>query len=250
MDVRRRAGAIEVASIVAWAFVFVVLQALPAIAHDPDDFWSGYEWASQDRNTTKQYYEFTEQVPGDSNGAFADRVAEGGQKWNAIDIAGADNRFVRNGVVSNYDPYRSCGDIEGTSDEYKNGIHYRQTNGNAAAQIKVCWDARVGTDRIFSFQIIFDPDVNWYKSDSYSGIGSGERDVEATSAHEFGHGVGGWTTSSLYHFESPRDGTICSASYTSRHTMCSGAVWPNGSTNPYRRTLESHDIHTYVDRYA
>jgi hypothetical protein len=243
---RDRRVPVEIAAALGWAFAFILIQGLPALAHNEDLFWSGLEWWTEDRNTTRQYYEFTEQVPGDSNGAFADRVAEGAQKWNAIDINGPDNHFVRNGVVANYGPFGGCSTIA----DWKNGIHYREIPDNPAARTRLCRDTSVfGTDRIRWFQVIFDPDYTFYTGDTIGGLDSGERDLEGLSAHEFGHAVGGWLESSdNYHFESPRDGTICDPPYTSKHTMC--ASFPTGSDSYYRRTLETHDIHTYVQRYA
>ena len=241
----RRTVSMEAASAVAWGLVLVLIQAMPALAHNEDLFWSGLEWWSEDRNTTKQYHEFTQQVPGDANGPFGDRVAEGGRKWNAIDIDGPDNHFVRNGVVANYDPFGGCGTIA----DWKNGIHYRQTPDNNVALTRLCRDVSVfGTDRIRWFQIIYDPSFDFYTGDAQGGISS-ERDLEGVSAHEFGHVVGGWLESSQNgHFESPRGGTICETPYTSKHTMCLG--WPGGPNGYYRRSLEPHDIHTYVQRYA
>lgn len=50
-------------SALTWAFILILLCALPAFAHDPDLYWIGAEWGSQDRHTTKQYYELTIRGP-------------------------------------------------------------------------------------------------------------------------------------------------------------------------------------------
>ena len=241
-----RFSRVEAAAVVAWAVALVLIQALPAFAHNEDLFWDGVEWATEDRNTTKQFYEFTTEVPGDANGAFADRVAEGGQKWNAIDINGPDNHFVRNGVVANYNPFGSCPEIA----DFKNGVHFREVPDNPVARTRICRANTVfGTDRIMWFQMIFDESHSFYTGNAQGGT-SGQYDVENVSAHEFGHAVGGWIESSENgHFQSPRDGaTICTTPYTSRSTMC--ATFIAGSNGFYGRSLESHEIHTYVQRYA
>jgi hypothetical protein len=61
-----------------WGSIVIagLLAPVTAAAHEPGDYWR-LEWRSQDRGTTAQRYEFTEEVPGDANGAFADRVAGG-----------------------------------------------------------------------------------------------------------------------------------------------------------------------------
>jgi hypothetical protein len=237
----------------SWVVVLMLILMTPktARAHDPDNFWNGDEWAAEDRNTTRQRYEFMENFPGGANGNFGDRVAGGAQEWNAVAISGEDNHFVRNGVVADYG--FSCDSIP----EYKNGIALRDTSTGGAADTRYCDDSRIGTDRIFAFLIRFDPDYDWFKGSNPANIGSGQKDAEAVAAHEFGHVVGGWVTNSAHpdpenpHFIYPRDGVICYSGIDREfaETMCGGSTPPTGFENTWARDLESHDRHTYVDRY-
>jgi hypothetical protein len=200
----------------------------------------GAEWLSQDRGGNI-YYKFTNAVPGGSNGWFADRVAEAGQKWNAIPIGGPDFHFVRNGTTPNFNPH-PCPAPE-------NAIHYRNISDGFSALTETCivW---VGQDYIATFQVTFDPDVNWYKGPDPSGIAGNEVDLEGGASHEFGHVVGGWTKSTPYqHFDPGVNPSLCfnpGGPWGQHHDMC--AVWPVGKT--VLRTLEGHDIDTLQTAYA
>jgi hypothetical protein len=132
-DVMHRIERVAIASMtILLSLLLVFVFAPAALAHDDNDYWDA-EWRSADRGTTRQDYEFTEEVPGDSNGIFGDSVARGGQAWNAIAINGADMQFRRNGVVANYDPFNPC-----SLDNYRNGIHYRQIPDNPLARTNLC----------------------------------------------------------------------------------------------------------------
>ena len=121
--------------------------------------------------------------------------------------------LVRNGVVANYDPFASCSTIP----QYKNGIHYRDVPDGLLAIAPFCYtQVTPGTDLIDSFQVVFDPDFNWYRGVDYSGIGSSQFDVFGQAAHEFGHVVGGWidpggSCSDCVggHYDPTRNGALC-----------------------------------------
>jgi hypothetical protein len=233
-------------SIVVWILLFALATAIPASAHEAANFWRA-EWRSQDRGTTKQYYEFTQQVPGDANGAFADRVAAGAVKWNDIAINGADMHFVRNGVVADYNPIPPC-----NQPNYKNGIHFRDTPDNTDGYTTICIsNIPFGTDLINNFQVIFDPDNSWYTGVDYTGIGSAQQDVQGLSAHEFGHAVGGWTESTQEgHFDNVSNPGLCGSGVpdSDKHTMCAKSGL--GLEASLKRSLEPHDVHTFQNAYA
>jgi hypothetical protein len=231
-----------VGAVLAWAAA-LSLAGSSAHAHDPNNYWAA-EWQSQNRGTTDQDYEFTQQVPGGANGPWGDRVAEGGTKWNDVNINGPDMRYRRNGVVSNYNPYQDCIDLG----VFRNGIHYRDTPNDSNARTSVCttW---LGQFYIRSFQMVFDDDQGpWYTEPTGSTIDPGDNDVGSVATHEFGHASSGWTNGSvLGHFVHDRNAALCPEPPTQAwHTMCSpslpGRVW--------RRTLEEHDIDSIQEAYA
>lgn len=91
-------------------------------------------------------------------------------------------------------------------------------------------------DRIVRTAIVFDDTgTSWYTGSSTS-VPSGKYDLRSVAVHEFGHAEG-----FAGHFSSTD--TDCSGS--DRNTMCSGL--PSGTS--YKRTLESHDIHTVEAAY-
>jgi hypothetical protein len=229
-----------------WVLSLIALSAQPAHAHTPANFFFA-EWRSQDRGTTKQYYEITSEVPGDANDAFADRVADGAVKWNQININGADMHYVRNGVVANYNPFAPCGDIP----HYKNGIHYRDVPDNPLATTHYCFTDPPGTNLVDSFQIVFDPDKSWFKGADYTNIGSSQFDVQGVAAHEFGHASGGWWEdfSNEGHFDNQSNPELCGsgAPDSDKHTMCVNSG--SGLEASLKRSLEPHDVHTFHDAY-
>lgn len=75
---------------------------------------------------------------------------------------------------------------------------------------------------------------NWYTGSSTS-VPSGKYDLRSVITHEFGHAGG---------FAHLSGSTICSGS--TRQTMCSGGL-PTGTS--YKRSLESHDKHTFANAY-
>jgi hypothetical protein len=226
------------------SILLLLIGVQPAAAHDDNNYWE-VEWRSQDRGTSKQDYEFTNQVPGDSNGSFADSVARGSQAWNAIAINGADMHFRRNGAVANYNPFTPC-DLA----DYRNGIHYRDIPDNPLARALMCFTP--GTNNwVDNFQVVFDPDYSWYKGVDYTGIGGSQYDVDGTSTHEFGHVVGGWTDGSVEgHYDPTNNATLCGSgvSIYDQHTMCV-STGP-GLQASLRRSLETHDIDVFVLAYA
>lgn len=231
-----------------WVLVISLFVSIPqASAHSDDTFWFA-EWRSQDRGTSNQWYEYTSQVPGGATGAFADRVANAAQGWNAIAINGSDMTFLRNGATGNYDPFASCGSIP----HYKNGIHYRNIPDNSRAYGRVCiTQVTPGTDLINSFQIIYDPSYTWYTGVNYNQIPSNQDDVQGVGAHEFGHVMSGWTASTPgYHFDYGANPNLCypGVPHTGHHTMCN---YPgSGLPSSLQRTLEAHDIDTIQLAYA
>jgi len=239
---------LDALSIVLLIATVVILTSVPAYAHGDDNYWD-YEWRSQDRGTTNQDYEFTSQVPGDdANGAFGDRTAEGGQKWNAIGIGGNDMHFRRNGVVANYNPFDDCSNIP----DYKNGIHYRSLPGGAIGITSLCTSPGLFSNvYIDSFQISFESSENWYKQDATSGIPGWQTDLESVAAHEFGHVVGGWLDAGPYsHYTNAVNAAICPNPPSNvTQTMCAGG--DNSATGQtWRRSLEEHDIDVFQLAYA
>jgi hypothetical protein len=227
-------------AVLVWVLTLVLVPASPALAHSDDNYWFA-EWRSQSRGSSDQKYEFTQQVPGDGNGNFADRVADGAKKWNDIAISGSDMHFVRNGVVSNYNPW-SC------PTWYRNGVHYRTVpDFDAAAFVCRSWD---GQYYVNSFQVIFDPDPSpggWYVGVDWNNQGPGESDVFGFSAHEFGHVSGGWSENwtPQGHFDPGANPNLCfnpSGPWADHHTMCKNTP-PAGPSQGWVRSLEAHDIH-------
>lgn len=84
-----------------------------------------------------------------------------------------------------------------------------------------------------------DVGTTWYTGSS-SSVPSGQYDLRSVITHEFGHAGGFGVSSGPDHFTGS---SICSG--TTRQTMCSGL--PTGTS--YKRTLESHDEHTFASAY-
>ncbi len=93
----------------------------------------------------------------------------------------------------------------------------------------------VSGDTIIRSVIRFDNvGTTWYMGVD-SSVPSGQIDLRSVAVHEFGHSAG-----FAGHFT---ETSICSGS--TRQTMCQGT--PAGTS--YRRTLETHDKHTFVSAY-
>jgi hypothetical protein len=174
------------AAIVSW-MLFLVFLPISAIAHSVDQFWA-FEWASQDRGTSAQDYEVTDQVPGDSaKSPFPERVADGHNAWNDVNITDPDMDFARNGTIGNYNPFDAC-----SHPDFRNGLHYRDIANNPLAQTNICRHWTIWGYQMRNFQVTFNPSYSWYTGSDGGGIGNNQNDVAGMRAHEFGHVVGGW----------------------------------------------------------
>lgn len=224
-------GVLSRSAVLVWALGFALIPTV-VLAHNPDNYYNGI-WTQN--AAAEILYEFTQQVPGDGQGDFADRVADGAQEWNAVPAL--DLTFKRHGVTGNYDPFQSCSDLP----PYKNGIHYRDINENPAASAKVCYH----DGHIDAFNIAFDPSYSWYKGTAPGGLGPNEYPVWGMSAHEFGHATGGWLDNTpAGHFDSQANPGLCDDT-DDRHTMCK-----NWATGQWRlRSLEAHDEETFGAAY-
>jgi hypothetical protein len=86
---------------------------------------------------------------------------------------------------------------------------------------------------------------------SSGGISSSELDLEGLATHEFGHVVGGWTESTDEgHFDNSTNPNLCGSgvSDSDKHTMCTNLG--SGLESWYKRSLQTHDTHTFQDAYV
>ena len=144
-------------------------------------------------------------------------------------------------------PFGSCSSIP----VYKNGIHYRDTPDNTLANTQACIVGGTN-DYINWFQVILDPDKNWYTGSGSTGIPANYYDVEGVSTHEFGHVVGGWTPNSAKgHYDPADTPSLCDplgSETPSHHTMCNKT--DDDDESAYWRSLEPHDKDVFQLAYA
>ena len=220
----RRPRALLLAASVLVTLWASVPGALPASAHEADDYYV-HRWQG-DLDLT---YRFTKQVP--ATPAVRARINSGAGKWNAL---GQSLTMRKRGVdLANYDPY-VC-----PSSPRKNGIHWREIDGPGATagSALTCWTS---TGALYSFQVIFDHDENWY-----TGTGTpapGQMDLASVSAHEFGHAAGFGAGADASHFSAATP--LCPLAST-LNTLCPAIV--SGTT--WSRSLAWHDRHTFRSAY-
>ncbi len=130
----------------------------------------------------------------------------------------------------------------------KNAVHWKTIDGkwDVLAYVFLC--PREPTDRVTSFQLVFDRD-----EDRYWGTGdAGDRlilpygcevDGWSVASHEWGH-VHGYADGADGQGHFPADAAICENN-SDQHTMCPG--YHPGSER--MRTLEEHDKHTCQAAY-
>lgn len=119
-----------------------------------------------------------------------------------------------------------------------NGVWIITYNLSSLGNTKWCVTS---TDIVKAVIRLDDVGTDWYTNSSTQ-VPSGKVDLRSVIVHEFGHaggfGIGGGSNNN--HFSGS---SICSGE--SRQTMCSGI--PSGTS--YKRSLESHDEHTFASAY-
>lgn len=231
----RRSSPIRVALLVC---VTLSLTAIPASAH-PEGVYYPHPWRMN--ALTGRFavsWRFTPEFPADAG--FRARVREGAQQWNNVgarltlkEVAAAESNYAG----------RGCGNqlLQGTD---RNGMHWEAIDG-PGGHLAVTWlcfgTIGLNANRLYSFDMGWDSAESWHIPTSDPP--SGTIDVGSAASHEFGH-VTAWEP----HFDdvAGANGSLCTVGDVNRHTMC--AYYEPGTLR--MRTLESHDIETFVNRYG
>jgi hypothetical protein len=201
-----------------------MLASASSEAHPAGDFYA--HWYKQaDRNVT---WHFKENIAQPS--AIRDRIVEGSQAWNQTN---ADMSFDKEPDVSNV----FWGDCPASGKSVIFWVSIDGAGGTYYAEAH--WCDYAGENFIKTFQIRFDKDEAWYTGESTPPPGN-NLDFQAVATHEFGHATGfGFGPNIPNHFNT----VDCFDS--PYQTMC-GTLLPGYA---YPRTLESHDVHTFKNRY-
>lgn len=222
-------------------FALFVAFPVPAVPHSASTYFLVTYGSGDLPNIT---YRFTQSVP---NTTFRGRVEDGADKWTAV--GGVDLNLVRGSLTADNFAYANCN--KGPTGVAT--VHYKDIGGPFAYGVTIVCLKNNGNIR--EFRIALNSDVYGWNITT-SDPGSSEVDVWSVSAHEFGHGVGGWLdASSGQHFS---NNTVCPVNssgglFASWQTMCDSV---DNLTPPddeyakkFRRTLEEHDIHTFENAY-
>lgn len=183
-------------------------------------------------------------APDFPTGAFQSRVLDGVAQWRNR-AGSAEPKFWNAGTATTLIAYTTCNPSFNTP----NHLHWMDLDFHSGATVgltSICYNGADG--RIYSFQMAFDSDRDWYTGtgDANDGlfqmcIPSCQIDFWSIATHEMGH-AHGFTGAVGGHFDGS-DG-ICPNS-DARQTMCAGYT---GGTERIR-TIETHDIHTFQAAY-
>lgn len=208
-----------------FACILVAITGNDAVAHTPVSAYYDDTWNEPDGEID---WRFGAQNAPLANQAWRDRVAETWETWRNVDSADDDGNKIVNDESQGFLGY-ACGHTEDVW-VFSIGI---PTADNPAI-VNIC-----GEGTILVATIRFDTGIgDWYKGTGSPG--ASEYDLLSVSTHEIGH-VYGFGTPFIEHFSGSTD---CPNS-AARQTMCQGTVI--GKT--WKRTLESHDIHTHQAAY-
>jgi hypothetical protein len=212
--------------------VNVVLPQPPALAHDYTTVYVSGRWSEATDHQVRIYNRENSGL----TGAYLTRALSAAQNWT--DVEDGDFAFEYGGVNNTLS--RDC--TENTAN--RNPIFFApwdgpgpgtEQNPNDAAVTRTCFFTNA-PDELFGYSILFDGEEDWSTDDSPT---QNEVDFASVAAHEFGHATG-W----VHHFS--RTGIYCYPVTSLIQTMC--YVTPMGTT--YKRSLASHDIHTFNAAYV
>lgn len=203
----------------------MVLMPLSARAHTASTYYSGSAGGTWPASTNHSYWAWTN-FP---SSAHRSRIVDGAKAWNDAST-GVEPNFVYQGT--------------------------RSSGGNAlypcSASYSIAYwydlDAYLGTSfvgytprcentsgRVFRFSLVMDSDTSWYTGTGTPG--STQTDLWSFTTHEWGHATG-WGG----HYPAS-DVALCADIHA--RTMCR-----DGFRGTVRfRTLEDHDIHTFLAAY-
>jgi hypothetical protein len=242
----------SMAAATALLFMLVLLPAGSASGHSAAQYLP-IRW----KTDLTQNWRFTTSFP-DPNGPWRDRVRDGlnyvgsgdghGPNWNQL---GEPLVWTQKAAVDAFNP-NACPAAG------MNAIHWRNIDGRdgVLAMAVLCIYDNDRT-RIWSANMVFDPDEDWYTGtgDSPNGTFFGNQlggfclgrcaiDAWSIAAHEWGHmsGFTGGPTGEGHFLIT--DLPTCNDDQTG-NTMCEG--YHKG--HDHGRTLESHDKHTFTARY-
>lgn len=212
-----------------------IVNPQPIAAHPAADWYDNY-WGAGELPSIK--YHHTVSVP---TGGFRARVNDGADEWS--DVGQVDLFFSVGDESQNFNPFQSCSSMPD-----KNAIHKK--NGTGAYAVTVtCIIPSEPFFRIDNFQLVFEEGITWNKETAPPN--PNEVDVWHTATHEFGHATGfsGHFRGFLQTQECPYQ------AYQLWETMCDSvdALEPPFGTEEgkqFRRSLETHDIHTFRNQYG
>lgn len=208
----------------------------------PADVYYPHPWATDAFGDVTVTWRFTPEFPDDfpEDTGFQRRIRDGAQTWNNV---GANLRFAEVAAAPNDYAARGCGNqlLQGTD---RNGMHWEAIDGrgNVLARTYQCiGTVGVNAGRMYSFDMQWDP-AEWWHIHTGSPP-SGTTDVWSVASHEFGH-----ATDWEMHFDDNAgwNGSLCQTGDAGRHTMCK--YYEPGTLR--MRTLEAHDVETFVNRYG
>ncbi len=182
-------------------------------------------------------FKYNDQFP---TGAWRNRIEDAVTKWNDVQPNQISFQSLPNDNSKNY-----SADCSHYSQE-EDVVYYLDFGQSFYGWSPACY---LANGNIKQFVMVFNSYWNWNRQTSDPG--NTEIDALSTAVHEFGHAGGFYG-----HFSDTSAGGTCPlGDYSGWQTMCDSVGNLTGGTDnelgkKFRRTLESHDEHTFDNAYG